>query len=308
MNLFKRLWFTLTIFEIILTSTVITTAITTIFNVFKTKKEFKISGITQQRNIWRKEIREIADVLSVSRKLEDKKKAIGQLKVRINPFGYGRGNHEYTTFDFDSDVYIWDSIEAVEKNKYDKKSIEKLIIHLSVLLKHDWERSKKEVLGESIRIKCTVFCIFYYLISLLSVLVGLDFSISELFRITNQELAGKSLRFLILLIMLTPFFPYAFSQMELIKASKERRLKKYISYFINFMLVFSEILSIAGISFIIYFGLNKLYQLHFSNIVIIVCCMCSGIPLLLIFLLSYSHKIEREKVKYIRFINKMKIQ
>ena len=69
------------------------------------------------------------------------------LKVRINAFG-NNGVSSYLK----DDVHIWELINEIEEKKPCPKVLklqqELLIQYLSLLLKSDWERSKKEVMGD----------------------------------------------------------------------------------------------------------------------------------------------------------------
>ncbi|EHZ2965388.1 hypothetical protein K5O34_002203, partial [Enterococcus faecalis] len=73
---------------IVLASTVIATIITTGFNFYKAKKEFRLKRITEERANWRREIKDIADILSQTEDSQKIRLAMDRLKVRINVFGY----------------------------------------------------------------------------------------------------------------------------------------------------------------------------------------------------------------------------
>lgn len=137
--------------------------------IFNAYRESKLKRITDERTKWREEIRKIANELSdvlhpvkgmdASYKLYN---ALNQLKVRIN--SYGKNSD-----DVHKGFHIWKSIETIEKVglKNGKEEIQKLIVYLSLLLKFDWERSKKEasmnyknILGYSFSIIAAVLYVY----------------------------------------------------------------------------------------------------------------------------------------------------
>ena len=129
------------------------TGVLSLFTLFiKTNKESKLSRITDERTKWRDEIRNIAKKLSATNQLtenasdsnkekESLQEILTQLKTRLN--SYGKGKNDYL-----KDSHIWNSISTIEASENNDGNIEyeknKLIDYLSLLLKHDWERSKFE--------------------------------------------------------------------------------------------------------------------------------------------------------------------
>lgn len=67
------------------------------------------------------------------------------LKVRINSFGNNVSER------YDDDAHIWEVIKELEEKRISDKVLrqmqEQLVEYLSLLLKMDWERSKREVKG-----------------------------------------------------------------------------------------------------------------------------------------------------------------
>lgn len=135
----------------ILASGVIAALITGILSfisaLMKSNKEGKLSRITDERKMWRDEIRQIAQEISMIDVNDlDKQKnknhfseLLTKLKVRINSRGFHKEN-------ILQDSHIWKSIINLEnRNTCTKLEIDKLIHYLSALLKYDWERSKMEV-------------------------------------------------------------------------------------------------------------------------------------------------------------------
>lgn len=137
--------------ETILASTVISTLISSVITYINFQKENQLKYITQQRKEWRDKLREIAyDLYGAN--LQDTFKLLTELKVRINIYGYGKGDEE----DVSQDSHIWKliaDIEQLEKEKNIDMSPKlkcyqnQMIEYISLLLKADWERSKREVNG-----------------------------------------------------------------------------------------------------------------------------------------------------------------
>lgn len=133
------------IITIIFSSTLITTVITTIFNLFTNKKKDAIENITKERKTWRDELRQISLRIYESKSSKELKTAINQLKVRINAYGIA------TNSIFD-DTHIWEDIHKLEStNNMTPKDFEdtkkKFVNLISCSLKYDWERSKAEIKG-----------------------------------------------------------------------------------------------------------------------------------------------------------------
>lgn len=119
------------------------------------RRQGNLQYITGERKEWREKIREIATRLH---RADYKKtlKILTELKVRINAFG-----NNGVSSSFMDDAHIWELINDIEE-KESKPEILKLqqeilIQYLSLLLKNDWERSKKEVMGDIYKL-CTRIC------------------------------------------------------------------------------------------------------------------------------------------------------
>lgn len=155
----------------ILTSSVISSLIVVLCNVFLNQKKNTLEYITNERSLWRKEVREIAEEIGKA----DKDKlnvSLTKLKVRINIYDKFIPNKIDT-----GDSRLWKLIEICEKNsdpELFKILKEKLIMMLSLMLKYDWEKSKKEVTVNRNNLLC-VICIIvqvilFWLISYLSII------------------------------------------------------------------------------------------------------------------------------------------
>ena len=108
-------------------------------------KNSRLNYITQERKEWREDIRRIAEEIEQC-PYRNRKKVLAKLKTRINAFGFCGDNKL-------KDSHIWDQIKKIEnceESEYEENR-ETLILFLSLLLKDDWERAKKEVTGEPVK-------------------------------------------------------------------------------------------------------------------------------------------------------------
>lgn len=144
--------------NVILTSTVIAAVISLLANVYNSRRTGKLKYITEERQKWREDIREIAENITKCSQFN-----IGvqltRLKMRINANGVKtiitekEGNNKKRAGRYLNDAHIWKLIdelenpESIEKFEDNKK---KLFLYLSALLKYDWERAKQEVKGSEL--------------------------------------------------------------------------------------------------------------------------------------------------------------
>lgn len=130
--------------ELILGSAVVAAVCSGIFSYLISRRQGNLQYVTRERKEWREEIRKIAmDIEGAS--YQKTLRTFIKLKVRINAFG------DRNYFKYDEDGHIWEVIRQLEEKNPGKKELERqqrlLIDYLSLLLKADWERSKKEVRG-----------------------------------------------------------------------------------------------------------------------------------------------------------------
>lgn len=130
-------------------TTTFATILGAFFNSAKNKYDKSVEYITNERAAWRNTIKSISASIS---KCEydgmgekNVKTYLDALKMNINSYGSIKKN------DVLKDGHIWKEIEQLEsandKDNFDT-SKELLQLELALLLKYDWERSKKEVLGK----------------------------------------------------------------------------------------------------------------------------------------------------------------
>ena len=131
--------------KLILSSAVISAVISGCVAVLNFKRQNNQQYITGERIVWREEIRTIAQELNGA-SYKETLDALVRLKMRINAFGNKEKDNLYMY-----DAHIWKVIAEIEEKKCSKKLLrlkqKQLIEYLALLLKFDWERSKKEVQG-----------------------------------------------------------------------------------------------------------------------------------------------------------------
>lgn len=132
--------------QLVLQLSAVATVISAGISYITFRKSSNLTYITQERKEWREAIRRIAEELERC-PYEKRKHVLVQLKTRINAYGLD-------TEDVLEDAHIWKQIRKIEtcdQAEYDELK-DQLIIYLSLLLKYDWERSKKEVYGNPLQL------------------------------------------------------------------------------------------------------------------------------------------------------------
>ena len=139
-----------TIIGVILGSLVISSVVGALFGYITNKRNSALTHITTEREKWREKVRKISENIEKAEFQGKKKRNINrylvQLEVNINPYGKRMEN------DYARDSHIWAEIENIRQVKNKKEFNEHkelLIYYLSLMLKEDWERSKREVKGYS---------------------------------------------------------------------------------------------------------------------------------------------------------------
>ena len=131
--------------KLILSSAVISAVISGCVAVLNFRRQNNLQYITGERKEWREEIRKIAQGLHGA-SYKETLELLVRLKVRINAFGNKGIKTSYMY-----DAHIWKVIAEIEEEKCSKELLQlkqkQLIEYLALLLKFDWERSKKEVQG-----------------------------------------------------------------------------------------------------------------------------------------------------------------
>lgn len=135
------------IIAIVLSSTLLTTIITVVFNLLMSKRKDSIENITKERKEWREQLRSISKAITKSKNINQLYIAISELKVRINAYGIAENSIFY-------DSHLWKKIKEIEiKSTSTDDEIKNMKIYfvnqISCLLKYDWERSKAEIKGNT---------------------------------------------------------------------------------------------------------------------------------------------------------------
>lgn len=161
----------------------------------QTNKSSKNKYITGERSEWRKKLKELCSEL-----LDDKSNPkrsmeaiLADFRTRLNAYGYIERNN------ITKDGHIWDLLDKIEAdpNPTLKKN---LVIYITFLMKHDWERSKSEV---SIKIpKLISSCLYIF-----SNALFIYFAFSKTVDMSIQQNYINDLIVIISILALVYFFP-----------------------------------------------------------------------------------------------------
>lgn len=107
----------------------------------QTNKSSKNKYITGERSEWRKKLKELCSELLDDK--NDQKRSpnsiLADFRTRLNAYGYIDRSNIY------KDGHIWDLLDKIEAESENYSLKKKLVIYITFLMKHDWERSKSEV-------------------------------------------------------------------------------------------------------------------------------------------------------------------
>jgi hypothetical protein len=282
---------------IILTSTVASAAITALFNFFMNRKENSLKYVTNERQLWREEIRNIssqvydASICNIS-------SILCKLKGRIN--GYGLFSKEFI-----DDYHIWEIINDIEiETDYNIIKVEKkyLVIYLSLLLKYDWERAKKEVKGKTLNFVVCMFAIIEYGLVTFIHYFAIDYS--------NKSLS-QNISTYIFSIFGFIFIPWilAFSNVKQDKNNEKNNNKDDNKGFLRkFLKIYDLLGKIVGVSYfiilvcsIIIYTIWELYQNNALDLIYITLFSFSFI----IYGLSYYIVSNNQNIKYYNAVKKI---
>jgi len=142
----------------ILTSTVIAAIVGGVTSFMQTERSLSAKHITEERSSWRKEIKNaISQLYEAWAKMPygtEVQKILISIESQLNPYGkyqdavalkknaikYDAEEQNY----FLQDGHIWVALNNF-RDKQTKRNLHSLIDRLELLLKYDWERSKKEI-------------------------------------------------------------------------------------------------------------------------------------------------------------------
>lgn len=171
-------------------------AVLSAFLVFiNNSKKNKLDFITKERSEWRREIKLIiVDLLSENNRYS----AINRLETQLNPYGRNikENNYEF----YISDGHIW---KLVDKFDYSTKNVNRITKYLELLLKYDWERSKREIYNNY---EDAFFLLINFLLFLFTIYSFLTFSYSDYgLAITSNDTFEKFLNNLLGIIIVFIF-------------------------------------------------------------------------------------------------------
>lgn len=126
----------------LISSAVIAALIASMTNMLLNRKNNSLQYITSERNMWRTELREIAERITNAKTDAILQKCISKLKLYLNPYGRNTENRL-------KDSHIWRLVEDIEKKNcsvHDTRGEREILFsYLLLLIKYDWERSKREI-------------------------------------------------------------------------------------------------------------------------------------------------------------------
>jgi len=128
----------------LLTPTMLVAVVSGTLAFIQFQKSNSLKYITEERQKWRTEIRDIIVKIEESDDVNTIRPNLSFLKSRINAYGLTHSKS------YNKDFHIWQTIKQLEKPKNDEffQFDKQLLINfLALLLKSDWERSKIEVEG-----------------------------------------------------------------------------------------------------------------------------------------------------------------
>lgn len=179
----------------ILSSGAMGALIAAILKNIQTEKNNSLNYITEERKKWRSKIRKIGEKIQKCEYGDNSiKEYLWELSSNINAYGKSEKNN------YEQDGHIWEIIEEL-KNAQDEESFEEdkeiLLSYLSLLLKYDWERAKREIRGSKDKQKyvfayigAAILITIYYF----GVLGLRDFSSFFCFVILYMVIIGESVR------------------------------------------------------------------------------------------------------------------
>lgn len=254
-------------------------------------KKNKLDFITKERSEWRSEIKSIiVDLLTKS----DQNTAIARLETQLNP--YGRSiSEEYSKYEFYmNDGHIW---KLVNDFGYSNENVKILTEYLELLLKYDWERSKREVNFSYTGVLYKVFNI--------AITIGLLFLFFTMkrtwFTSTVISVFGFVIPFLVIILPLSLFVPKI---LDLLKKTKlEKRKKESILYFILLLVPY-----LFFVCYLIYVG-DEIFSkdiLFLNRRIVIVFTVIYLIWLYNFLLGNNRNSFEELEIRYIKKIKNVK--
>lgn len=119
---------------VFLSSSVVAGLVAALISLRTSERRLQIENITKERAKWRKAMRDLADAIIKSATAKDSSQVhslSGQLSLNLNPFD-------------DEDTQLIRVARSLEGKDDISESIQEFVDRMSILLKHDWDRAKRE--------------------------------------------------------------------------------------------------------------------------------------------------------------------
>lgn len=170
----------------------ISTIVSAIIAFVQNNKKNNLDFVTKERSEWRKKLKEIISELSDDSKKES---AIIKLKSEINPYGKNM-KFKNTKSYYMKEGHIWDLLDGEGEIDFDR-----LAFYIELLLKFDWERSKREVSYNPIKGINRVLNFLLFFSSLYCIyLVSINFLCNETNILYAMNLTISIVAFIIILV------------------------------------------------------------------------------------------------------------
>ena len=166
--------------------------VSAIITFVQNNKKNNLDFVTKERSEWRKKLKEI---LSELRDDTKKESAIIKLKSEINPYGKNMSNKNIKPY-YMKEGHIWDLLDGGEEVDFDR-----LAFYIELLLKFDWERSKREVSFNPIKVINRVLNFLLFFSSLYCIyLVSINFLCNETNTLYAMNLTISIVAFILILV------------------------------------------------------------------------------------------------------------
>jgi hypothetical protein len=166
--------------------------VSAIITFVQNNKKNNLDFVTKERSEWRKKLKEI---LSELRDDTKKESAIIKLKSEINPYGKNMSNKNIKPY-YMKEGHIWDLLDGGEEVDFDR-----LAFYIELLLKFDWERSKREVSFNPIKVINRVLNFLLFFSSLYCIyIVSINFLCNETNTLYAMNLTISIVAFILILV------------------------------------------------------------------------------------------------------------
>ena len=283
--------------QIILGSTVLATIFSTVISFIISRRQGSLQYITGERKEWREQIRNIAYNLN-NASYGKTLKILIELKVRINGFGMNRKNCM-------EDAHIWEVIHEIEKEKPSNEILNRrqkqLIEYISLLLKYDWECSKREIRGNTYKVLSMIIFAgtgIYF--------ASLIFMCREYTVLTKFHLATVSCIFILIVIALVFLLcqEAGFLCSNMVKGNLKNKESKNVLIYVKLIWVVSTMVLTCGYAKIITGLFKLLSDIRYTSlsIILLIAMFIFG----LVFLYMSKEPIFELQHRYIDEIQKIR--